>query len=315
MKERIAARTRVPFCRPAPLSCRLSPPPLPLAPQADPTLGRRESMTSASSISDLPRLMVDHRDLLAQFTRRGVAERYRSSSLGFIWALLTPLAMLATYTFVFAVIFKARWSQSDSGGLADFALPLFTGLIAFSVFSEPVVASPGLMMRYPNFIKKVVFPLEILDASLVGAAIVHSLMSLVIVLIGTLIFQHTIQWTIVYLPLYYLPLAMLTVGTCWLLSALGVYLRDIAQLIGLLVQLLMFLTPIFYPIDIVPQRLRWLFLFNPLYVIVDGFRRAILWGQPPDWIPLVGVWIASLAAMALGFFAFVRLKKGFADVM
>lgn len=272
-------------------------------------------MIKISGLHNFLYLWTRHYDLLSQFTRRGVSDRYRGSALGFAWALLTPLALLATYTFVFGVIFKARWGLDENEGLGDFALVLFTGLIAFNVFSDPIVAAPALLRRYPNFIKKVVFPLEVLGISSVASAVIHSLFSLMIVIVGALALHHSLHWTIIYLPLYYLPLAFLTIGLCWFLSALGLFLRDLVHLIGLLVQLLMFLSPIFYPVRIVPPRLRWVFELNPLSVIIEGFRRSILWGQFPEWAALAWLWPVSLLVLCLGYWIFSRLKPGFADVL
>jgi lipopolysaccharide transport system permease protein len=255
------------------------------------------------------------RNLIWQFTLRELQARYRGSYLGILWALITPLMRLTVYTFVFAVIFNRRWAGSKSEGFLDFALILFSGMVAFSVFSECATQVTMLVVSNPNYVKKVVFPLEILPVSVVGSAFIHSLISLSIVLVGLLISSGKLNWTLVYLPLVYLPLIALTLGLSWLLASLGVFIRDARNFVSVVVQLLFFLTPIVYPISAVPVAARPLFRLNPLTTIVEDFRRVVIWGMPPDWLWLGVVTLVSALVMLGGYMWFMKIKRAFADVI
>jgi len=271
-----------------------------------------------STVGIVPWSVVRHRELVWQFVCRDLRERYRSSALGMLWALITPLAMLAVYTLVFGVIFKSRWPDSHSDSILDFSLTLFTGLVAFGVFADSANRAPGLVVGQINLVKKVVFPLETLVASSVGAAVARSLIELIIVLVGLVVSGQGWHWTMVFLPLYYLPLVLICLGVGWFLSALGVFLRDINHVVGVVVQLLLFLTPVFYSIDLfkpLPPLVRDLVAANPLHVIIDGFRRCLVWGMTPDWWPLAGVTAFGAAVMLGGHWWFAKLKRAFADVI
>jgi lipopolysaccharide transport system permease protein len=257
----------------------------------------------------------ERKDLLWQFTLREVQGRYRGSYLGILWALITPLLQLIVYTFVFSVIFKARWGRSESESFMDYALILFSGLIAFNVFSECARRAPTLIVSNRNYVKKVVFPLEILPVSVVGSALIHSLISLGLVLAGLLISSGKLHWTLLYLPLVYLPLIALTLGVSWLLASLGVFVRDVGNFISVIIQLLFFLTAVFYPISAVPAALQPLFWLNPLATIVENFRRVVIWGLSPDWPWLGGVNLVSGLVMLGGYMWFMKIKRAFADVI
>lgn len=257
-----------------------------------------------------------YRNLIKQFTRREVASRYRGSYLGILWSFVTPLVMLIVYTFVFSVIFKARWGNELSDeSQVGFALTLFTGLIAFNIFSESISRAPTLIVSNPNYVKKVVFPLEILPVTVLGSAVVNSLFSLIILLLAALLMQGHLSWTLVLLPLMYLPLVLLCLGLGWFLASLGVFIRDISQLIGVVVQVLFFLTPIFYPISAIPDRFRLILYLNPLTFIVNHFRRVILWGQVPDWGEFLVITALTFVVCMLGYIWFMKSKKTFADVV
>ncbi len=257
-----------------------------------------------------------HREIIVQFTRREIAARYQGSYLGILWSFVTPLVMLVVYTFVFSVIFKARWgnalSDTDEVG---FALTLFTGLIAFNIFSECVNRAPGLIVTQPNYVKKVVFPLEILPVSVMGSALVNSLFGMLVLLVALLVQQGRLSWTLVFLPLMYLPLILLGLGLGWFLASLGVFLRDVGQFIGVVVQILFFLTPIFYPISAIPDRFQFVLYLNPLTFIVNHFRRVILWGQLPDWGEFLVITALAFGVCMLGYIWFMKSKKTFADVV
>lgn len=223
--------------------------------------------------------------------------------------------MLLVYTFVFSIVFQARWDQAITGSYAEFALTLFAGLIAFNMFSESVMAAPMLIVNNQNFVKRVVFPLEILPVSSLGAASVNSVISLLILLMGTFIVLRQISWTLVFLPLIYLPLILMTLGLSWFLASLGVFIRDIGHLLNVVIQMLFFLTPIFYPVSAIPEKIRFVLYLNPLTFIVDHFRRVILWGQLPDWGELFIVTGSSFLICMFGYTWFMRSKKTFADVV
>ncbi len=256
-----------------------------------------------------------YQELIVQFTKREVLQRYKGSYLGLLWSFATPLALLLVYTFVFSVIFKARWEGMVVGNHGEFALVLFAGLIAFTIFSETLLAAPNLISQNSNYVKRVVFPLEILPVTILGSSLIHSLFSLCILLAGTVVIRGHIPWTLVLLPLMYIPLILFCLGLSWFFASLGVFIRDMAHLLGVVVQMLFFLTPIFYPISAIPDRLRLVLYMNPLTFIVNHFRRAVLFGQMPDWGEyLVMVLMTGLVCM-LGYAWFIKSKKTFADVV
>jgi lipopolysaccharide transport system permease protein len=256
-----------------------------------------------------------HRELISQFTKRQVLQRYKGSYLGLAWSFVTPLATLLVYTFVFSVVFKARWEGAVTGSHAEFALALFAGLIVFNIFSETILAAPNLIVSNANYVKKVVFPLEILPVSLLGSALTNSLFGLVILLVGSLFILGQIPWTLVFLPLMYLPLIFICLGLGWFLASLGVFIRDIGHLLGVIVQILFFLTPIVYPLSAVPERFRFFLFLNPLTFIVNHFRRVALFGQQPDWGAFGLITIGAFVICMLGYIWFMKSKKTFADVV
>jgi lipopolysaccharide transport system permease protein len=255
-----------------------------------------------------------NRELTLALTQREVLGRYRGSALGLLWSFVHPLFMLAVYTFVFSVVFKARWG-GGSDSKAEFALVLFAGLIIFNLFAECITRSPGLILENANYVKRVVFPLEILPWVAIGSALFHAMISLVVWLVFYTILFGWPKVTIVLLPAVILPTILLIIGLCWFFSALGVYLRDISQLTTILVTVTMFLSPIFYPISALPDHLQGLLLLNPLTPTLEQFRGILLWGQVPE----LKVWIPYLAITALvawlGFAWFQKVRRGFADVL
>jgi lipopolysaccharide transport system permease protein len=225
--------------------------------------------------------------------------------------------MLLVYTFVFSVVLKARWGDAFDQPVSpyEFALTLLAGLIPFTVFSEVLNAAPSLVLRVPNYVKRVVFPLEVLPVVSVGSALIHSALAMLILVAGTLIFEGHISPSIVFLPLAYVPLILLCLATSWMLSSLGVYVRDVGQTVAILTQVLMFLSPVFYPPSAIPQAFRPILALNPLSVIVDGFRRGTLWNQDLDW-GLWAAWTVVLSCAAVAAYVwFMKTKRGFADVM
>ncbi|OAB37727.1 sugar ABC transporter permease [Paenibacillus macquariensis subsp. defensor] len=259
-------------------------------------------------------LFSQNKHLMNQLVKRDISQRYKGSYLGIVWSFVTPLCMLAIYTFFFGFVFNNRWGASASDNKFEFALVLFCGLIVFNFVSEVLTKSPNLMISNTNLVKKVVFPLEVLSVVLMRSAFVHTLISIAILVIG-LIFIGSIHWTIIFMPIVILPIILFTTGLSWFLSSLGVYVRDISQLIGLVMQALMFLSPIFYPISIIPANLRILYYFNPLTYVVEDMRRILMWGQVPDWkFTALGIFLGSVV-FVLGFAWFRKTKGGFADVL
>lgn len=257
-----------------------------------------------------------HRDLIVRLTRQEVAQRYRGSYLGIVWSFITPILMLAVYAFVFSIVFQARWGEA--GGpprTGEFALTLFAGLIPFGVFAEVVNRAPQIILSMPNYVKKVVFPLEILPVVAVGSAVVQSLISTGILLAASLVFFKSVSPFVLLLPLAYVPLVFLTLGLGWFLASLGVYVRDIGQAIGVATQVLFFLSPIFYPVSAVPEHLRFILYANPMTMILTGFRRTLLWGAAPDWAVWTALTLGTAMIALLGYAWFMQTKKGFADVM
>jgi lipopolysaccharide transport system permease protein len=263
----------------------------------------------------LARNVWQRRELIRQFARREIEGRYQGSFLGLFWSFVNPLVLLLIYTFVFGVVFKARWGQTGSQSLGQFALVLFCGLATFNIFSECMYRSSNIIISVPNYVKKVVFPLEILPISVFAAALFHGFVSFSIVLIGNLLLNHAIRWTLILLPLVALPLIFLTLGLSWLLASLGVFIRDINYIVTLVVQVLFFASAILYPMENIPEPYRAVIRFNPLASVIENFRRVILWGGHPNWFGLVLWLFITGAVMVLGYAWFMKTKKAFADVI
>jgi lipopolysaccharide transport system permease protein len=255
-----------------------------------------------------------HRSLIKALVKRDVIGRYRGSALGIFWSFFQPVFMLAVYTFVFSVVFKARWiAGSDSK--TEFALVLFAGLLVFGLFSECINRAPTLILSNVNYVKKVVFPLEVLPWVVLGSALFHALVSIGVWLVFYLVFFGMPRTTMLLLPLILLPLIFFTMGLSWLLASLGVYLRDIAQIINIITTTLMFLSPIFYPVSALPAEYQFLLNLNPLTPAIEQTRDVLIWGKAPDSLTF-GIYVAATALIAwLGFAWFQKTRKGFADVI
>lgn len=255
-----------------------------------------------------------NRSLISALIRREVAGRYRGSMLGLVWSFVNPVLMLAVYTFVFSEVFKARWS-GGTGSKTEFAIVLFSGLITFNLFSECFNRAPALMLSNVNYVKKVVFPLEILPVVALGSALFHLLVSTSVWLLFFVLLMGIPPVTALLLPVIILPLLLLSLSVSWFLASLGVYLRDIAQFTGILTTALMFLSPIFYPISALPKEYQHLMLLNPLTVVIDQVRDILIWGRMPDWAQFGAYTMVMLLFAWLGFAWFQKTRKGFADVL
>lgn len=256
-----------------------------------------------------------NRSLIRASAKREVLGRYRGSVLGLLWSFFNPLFMLAVYTFVFSVVFKARWGGSSGDSKTEFALVLFAGLMVFNIFSECVSRSPALILANANYVKKVVFPLEILPWVNVIAALFHGAISLAVWLVAYLILFGVPHAAVLYLPLILLPLVLFIMGLSWFLASLGVYLRDVSQFIGVIMTMLMFLSPVFYSAEALPEAYRGLLYMNPLTPAIEQTRAVLYWGQPPDVTQLLIYLLSSPIIAWLGFAWFQKTRKGFADVL
>ena len=256
-----------------------------------------------------------NRQLIWQMTRREVVGRYRGSVLGLAWSFFNPVLMLIVYTFVFSVVFKARWNVNGDESKTDFAIILFTGMIVFNLFAEIVNRAPGLIIYNVNYVKKVVFPLEILSWVALGSVLFHSLVSLFVLLLTQFILNHSLPWTIVFFPLVLLPLILASLGAAWFLAAIGVFVRDVGQITGVITTILMFLSAVFYPLSALPERYQNLLKLNPLVLIITESRNVLIYGSLPDWSWLGLDLLMGLAIAFAGFWWFQKTRKGFADVL
>jgi lipopolysaccharide transport system permease protein len=255
-----------------------------------------------------------NRSLISTLVKREVLGRYRGSFLGILWSFFNPLFMLCVFTFVFSVVFKARWNV-DSDSKTEFALILFAGLIIFNMFAECVNRAPGLILSNVNYVKKIVFPLELLPWVVLGSALFHALISLSVWLFAYAIFFGLPHATILFLPLVIVPLIFFIMGVSWTLASLGVYLRDLSQFIGIVTTTLLFLSPIFYPATALPVEYRHLIFYNPLTPAIEQAREVLFWGNPPD-ILMLSIYSLVAACIAwIGFVWFQKTRKGFADVL
>lgn len=261
------------------------------------------------------RTLAANRKLIYTLAKRDVVGRYRGSVVGMGWSFFNPLLMLMVYTFVFSVVFQARWGEMEQDSRGAFAVVLFVGVLVHGLFAECINRAPTTIVGSINYVKKVVFPLEILPAVSLASALFHSTITLGVLLVAQLIVLGFVPWTAVLLPVVLLPLMLLCLGLGWMLSGLAVYLRDIAQFTGILTMAMMFMAPVFYPVSALPENIRpWLYL-NPLTFIIEQSRAVLLWGQLPDWIGLGKHFGVSLLVAWAGFAIFQKLRRGFADVV
>ncbi len=252
--------------------------------------------------------------LIMRMIKREIIGRYRGSFLGLLWSFVTPVLMLAIYTFVFSFVFKARWGQEHSDQY-QFALILFTGLIVYNLFSECIARAPGLILANVNYVKKVIFPLDILPWVSLGSALFHAMTSLSVLLFFLMIRGHDFGLSVLWLPVIILPFLLLIMGLSWFLAATGVYVRDISQVITMLLTVLMFMSPIFYPLSALPEPIRPYLLLNPITLIVEQVRAVLIWGLQPNWIRMGYYSGVSIIIAWAGWAWFNKTRKGFADVL
>ena len=263
----------------------------------------------------LPMIAVTNRSLLWQFVKRSVSARYKGSMLGLFWSFVHPMMMLCVYTFVFSVVFKSRWGIDTGGGRGAFAIIMFCGLAMFNIISEAVNLNCGIVVGNPNLVKKVIFPLEILPLSQTIASFAVGMVWFFLLFLGSVFIFGKLSFTMLLLPLILLPLFLFTLGVSFFTSSLGVYVRDTPHIVGVVLQILFFVTPIFYPVSAIPERFRWPILMNPLTLLIEEARKVFLYGELPDWRFLGAAFLISLLVLHLGFLWFHKTKKGFADVL
>lgn len=258
--------------------------------------------------------LLSHRALIVQLVKREIVGRYRGSFLGVVWTFINPLLMLAIYTFVFGVVFKSRW-RSESSDYMEYAVVMFAGVLLHSLLADCIMRAPSLIVDKVNFVKKVVFPLEALAWVVVGVALFHTLIAMIIFTGAIIVWQGQVPLSVLLVPIVIIPFALITVGLVWFISSLGVYLRDIGQIMGIVSSLLMFLAPVFYPLHSVSKVFSDYLYLNPITFIVEQVRNAAIWGRPVDWI---GWFLYLMVAWLVAWFGltwFQRLRGGFADVL
>lgn len=255
-----------------------------------------------------------NRNLIATLVKRDIASRYRGSLLGCTWAVFHPVLMLTIYAFVFGVVFKTRWGGAE-GGQAEFAVVLFVGLLVFNLFSECINRSPSLLVENANYVKKVVFPLEIMPWVVLGGGLFNLLLGVLVWLAFYFFFIGVPPLSLVLLPICLLPFVLMINGLAWGLSSLGVYLRDLKQITTVLTSMLLFLSPVFYPVEALPEKFRWVMALNPITPAVEMSRHVLVVGGVPDWLGFVQYLIICALVGWLGFAWFQKTRQGFADVL
>jgi lipopolysaccharide transport system permease protein len=262
--------------------------------------------------------LVRHSALLRQFARRMIEQRHRGSFLGLAWTVLSPLLSLAIYTFVFGFVFRGRFTDSPTETNLDYALGIFVGLVLFNFLGEVLSQSPGTIVSQPNLVKKVVFPLEVLPAAAVGSALFTAGITLGLALAGVVVLGHGLDAHVFLLLLILPPVVLIGMGCAWFLAALGVFIRDISAAMPFIVQILVYMSAVFYPLRLVekaPLLLQKIVLANPLLHAVESTRRVVLWHQPVESSTLLMLWVTGVAFCVIGYAVFHKLRPAFADVI
>ena len=268
----------------------------------------------SNSLNPIPSLIAN-RYLISQLVRREVLLRYRGSALGIGWSFFYPLLLLFAFTLVFGGVFGGRWGEGN-GGKSGFEMALFIycGLAVFTPFSEVITNTPRLLLAHQNFVKKIIFPTEILPLVSMLAASIHAVANLLLLVIGALLAGHN-HLTLLILPVVLLPVWLITLGFAWFLTAAGAYVRDLAHGVPVLAQLLMFILPVFYPSSAAPGILQAVNSINPLATAMEDLRRVILLGQSPLWSAWIQMLAVGIACSLVGYAFFLHCKEEFADVL
>jgi lipopolysaccharide transport system permease protein len=299
----------------------VSPRPAPAPTQQAASAGASRTMTErtrrAVGSPDLSPLAVfcwSSRALILRLARREVEARYRGSILGVAWSVLTPLALLSVYTYVFSVIFQARW-ETPTNGRGQFAVLLFSGLVIFSIFSECVNRAPGLMLENVSYIKKVVFPLETMAWVALLGSLFNAGVSFLVLMVFYLFSFGVPPVTALLLPIVLAPLVLVVLGITWFLASLGVFLRDVRQLVGIVTTVMLFGSPILYPVSAIPESMRAYVYANPLTLVLENSKQVLFWGTIPDVGHLALSTVVAWGVAWLGYAWFMKTRKGFADVV
>jgi len=259
--------------------------------------------------------LLNHRYLFLQMLRRDIQKRYRGSQLGFLWAFIYPIMMLLVYTFVFGMVMRVKWGIEGQDNI-DFGLILFAGLLCHGLLAEVVIGAVSQITGNSQYVKKVVFPLQILTLVSICNALFHMLLGTLILLALFLITGNELSWTMLLAPVVLLPFVLFLLGMSWFVAVLGVYIRDLGQFVGVVVTVLMFLGPIVYPFSRVPEAMQaYVLWLNPLTIVVENFRAVLLFNQMPDWYTLGLYSVFAVLMLILGSWFFKRTRDGFADVI
>ena len=277
--------------------------------------GTNPHAAQRTSLVALGKSLWRNSQLIKQMTKREVVGRYKGSAMGLAWSFFNPVFMLVVYTFVFSVIFKSRWGGGSEESKTQFAVVLFVGMIVHGLFAEVLNRAPGLIISNVNYVKKVVFPLEILPVIAMGVALFHSIVSVGVLLAAFALVNGYLHWTAVFTPLVLLPLVIFTLGLAWMLASMGVFLRDVGQVIGIITTVMMFLSPVFYQVTALPEEFRPWLMANPLTFIIEQAREVLIWGHLPNWMGLGGYTLVAAAIAWAGYAWFQKTRKGFADVL
>ncbi|WP_420405139.1 ABC transporter permease [Nisaea sp.] len=253
--------------------------------------------------------------ILKSMVRNELASRYRNTVLGFLWPLINPLVMILVYSFVFGLIFEVRFGATPAQSEVPYGIVLFSGLMLHVLLAETLLRAQSIVLDNPNYVKRVVFPLEILPVAALLSNLVHAVMALAVLVVVILVYGVSLHWTGLLLPLAWLPLVVMLAGLGLLVASLGVFIRDIGQVLGFMMTILMFGSSILFPPEMLPEPLRPWLLLNPLTIPVDASRDLLLWGHFPNWERL-GIYSAvAVAALWVGSWWFLRTKRGFSEVM
>jgi lipopolysaccharide transport system permease protein len=253
-------------------------------------------------------------ELIYQLVKREVSGRYKGSFLGIFWSFVNPLLMLVVYTVFFSMIMKIRWGENDENRM-DFAILLFVGLILYGFLAECINRAPGLIVSNVNYVKKVVFPIEILPIVSCGSAFFHWLISMLVLVLALIITGHGVPVTAALIFPVMVPLTIYALGVGWILASIGVFMRDLNQVVGVFTQMLMFMSPVFYPASKIPPEYRELFFANPLTVLIEQAREVLVFGNQPVWSDLAIQTAIASAVAIVGYWSFQVTKRGFADVL
>ncbi|HEX2852225.1 MAG TPA: ABC transporter permease [Opitutaceae bacterium] len=256
-----------------------------------------------------------HRELLRQFTFRNFHTRHKGSYLGIVWAMLNPLLLLGLYFTVFGLFFKVKFSERPDETRVDVALALLLGLTVFHFLSEVIAQAPAVIVGQANLVKKVVFPLEVLPAANLGASFCNFIISLGLVILGQIVFGRGLPMTALWLPVIVLPVLLLAAGLGWLLSAIGVFFRDLAQVTQFASMLLMYASAVFYPRSSILPEIWTVLRFNPVIHAIELLRNVMLWGHPMNFTHLGWLYAAGIATCLVGYACFMSLRSSFSDVL